>query len=147
MILKISQYSQENTYLESIFNKVAGEYCKIFKNSFFYRTFLLAASDNLTKDEQMQIPPGEFAPLNSLWPIPTRRILALSNSRLVKPLLLISYPVIIRPVNFTLENWTEIMNSQKWSAFIIAFLLFAFNFFGSAHFLELSVFSSFVKIS
>ena len=33
LFLKISQYSQENT-----FAGVSYEYCEIFKNSFFYRT-------------------------------------------------------------------------------------------------------------
>ena len=47
MFLKNSQYSQENTCVWVSFNKIAGlkpltqlffcEYCKIFKNSFFYR--------------------------------------------------------------------------------------------------------------
>ena len=52
MFLKISQNSQENTCVESLFNKVAGlnfvkketlpklfyyEFCEIFGNTFFYR--------------------------------------------------------------------------------------------------------------
>ena len=45
--MKISQYSQKSAYVGVFFNKVAGlkpptqvffcEYCKIFKNNFFYR--------------------------------------------------------------------------------------------------------------
>ena len=64
MFLKISQYLQEITCVESLFNEVAGlsgnskrhqrketptqvlscEYCEIFKNSLFYRTLPVAAS-------------------------------------------------------------------------------------------------------
>ena len=50
MFLKILQYSEKTSALESVFNKVAGlqlsfEYCKIFKNSFFHKTPLMAASE------------------------------------------------------------------------------------------------------
>ena len=59
MFLKISQYSQEKTCVEVFFNKVPGfppsnfikkdsnycEYWEIFKNSFFYRTSPVTASE------------------------------------------------------------------------------------------------------
>ena len=52
VFLKISQYSQENTCVGVNFIKktptqvFSYEYCKIFKNSFFYRTSAVAASEN-----------------------------------------------------------------------------------------------------
>ena len=50
MFLKIPQYSQENTVLESLFNEVAGlkvlscEYCKIFRKTCFEEHLWTAAS-------------------------------------------------------------------------------------------------------
>ena len=66
VFLKISQISQESTWLESLFNKVVDlrpatllkkslqhifscENCEIFKNTFFHRTTLLAACENVMK--------------------------------------------------------------------------------------------------
>ena len=57
VFLKISQNSEENTCARvSFFNKVAGlmslalvssfEFCEIFKKTYFYRTPLVAASEN-----------------------------------------------------------------------------------------------------
>ena len=55
LLLKISQYSQENTYVGTSFNKVAGlqvfscEYCEIFKNSFFTEHLRETTSENIPK--------------------------------------------------------------------------------------------------
>ena len=51
--LKISQYSQENTCVGVSLKRdsntgASGGYYKIFKNSFFYRTPLVATSDSPT---------------------------------------------------------------------------------------------------
>ena len=63
--LKILQYSQENNWFELIVNRVAGlntpeapkqaflcEYCQSFKNSFFYGTSTVAASDTIATTKQ-----------------------------------------------------------------------------------------------
>ena len=53
MFLKISQYSEQNTYIGASFlNKVASlrlscEYCENFKNSLFHKTHPVAASEKI----------------------------------------------------------------------------------------------------
>ena len=58
MLLKISQYTQENKCLESLFDKVAGvfscEYCEILKNTYFEKRLRKAAS----KTEEVSHPQG-----------------------------------------------------------------------------------------
>ena len=49
-VLKISEYSEENNVLGPVFNNVTGlqpscEYCEFFKNRFFHKTSLVAASE------------------------------------------------------------------------------------------------------
>ena len=52
VFLNISQNSQENTcarvtFLKTLPQVFSSEFCKIFKNTFFYRTPPVAASDSL----------------------------------------------------------------------------------------------------
>ena len=61
MFLKISQYSQENTCVETLFNKVADladstqvlscEYCEIFINTYIEEHLRMTASDNIISDK------------------------------------------------------------------------------------------------
>ena len=56
VFLEISQNSQENTFARLFFNKIAGlgeitlgeaKLCEIFRNTFSYRTSLMAAFERL----------------------------------------------------------------------------------------------------
>ena len=66
VFLKISQYSQKNTCVgvsfyckETPAQVFSCEYCKIFKNSFFYRTPPVAASVVCISNVKMIEPRGE----------------------------------------------------------------------------------------